>query len=256
MTAAAGSIRRIEVRPPSARDELLTVLRVGMLVVIGSWMVLATDSATGREAESGVRHLLPFQALIRDRSPLEQRMFRELQEGLLEAEMKRVTGRAWPEAAALAAEGIPPFAADPTARGGPYDWELLTSGLFVNYLGIPQQPGAPAWLVLVQEPDPNGPPDPAAEDEEHHRLSTGEMLHVSTWTRSDARVPRRIVRTPQAEGWTQLYAVGPSLPQAPVASIPALAGLLLFDRAWRTNPRIQIKLCKKIPTRGRPAMNR
>jgi uncharacterized protein DUF6162 len=221
MTATADAIRRVEVRPPSARDELLSVVRVGMLVVIGAWMVLATDSATFRNEEAGVRHLLPFQALIRDRSPLEQRMFRELQEGLLEAEVSRVDQRAWPTPAALAADGIPPFAVDPTAKGGPYNWQLLTSGLFVNYLGIPQRADVPAWLVLVQEPDPKGPPDPAREDEEHHRLFTGEMLHVSTWTRGDPRVPIRIVRTPQAEGWTQLYAVGPSLPQAPIAPPPA-----------------------------------
>lgn len=211
---AADAIRRIEVRPPSARDELLTVLRVAMFVVIASWMVLATDSATFRAGDAGVSHLLPFQKLIRDRPPLEQRMFRELQEGLLEAEMRRVEMRRWPEPGALAADGIPPFAIDPTAKGGPYAWQLLTSGFFVNYLGIPQRADAPAWLVLVQEPDPRGAPDPAREDEEHHRLSTGEMLHVSTWTRADPRVPIRVARTPQAEGWTQLYAVGPTLPTA------------------------------------------
>lgn len=212
MTAAVDAIRRVEVRPPSARDELLGVVRVGMMVVIGAWMVLATDSATFRADEVGVSHLLPFQKLIKDRPPLEQRIFRELQEGLLEAELRRVDARQWPAPAALAADGIPPFAIDPTATGGPYTWQLMTSGFFVNYLGIPQRPGAPAWLVLIQEPDPNGIPDPAREDEEHHRLITGEMLHVSTWTRADARVPIRVVRTPQAEGWTQLYAVGPSLP--------------------------------------------
>ena len=220
MTGAIDALRRIEVRPPSARDELLTVLRVGMLVMIGAWMVLATDSATFRDADTAVRHLLPFQALIRDRAPIEQRMFRELQEGLLEAEIRRVDARAWPPPVALAADGIPPFALDPTAKGGPYDWQLLTNGMFVNYLGIPQRPEAPAWLVLVQEPDPKGPPDPAREDEEHHRLPTGEMLHVSFWVRSDPRVPSRIIRTPQAEGWTQLYAVGPSPTQPPVAAPP------------------------------------
>ena len=214
MTAAADAIRRIEVRPLSARDELLSVVRVGMLVVIASWMVLATDSATFRTGDAGVSHLLPFQKLIRDRPPLEQRVFRELQEGLLEAEMRRVDTRRWPEPGALAADGIPPFAIDPTAKGGPYTWQLLTSGFFVNYLGIPQRADAPAWLVLVQEPDPEGPPDPAREDEEHHRLSSGEMLHVSTWMRADPRAPIRVVRTPQGEGWTQLYAVGPTLPTA------------------------------------------
>jgi hypothetical protein len=220
MSATAGAIRRVEVRPPSAREELLSVVRVGMLVLIGAWMVLATDSARFRDDASPVRHLLPFQALIRDRPAVEQRMFRELQEGLIEAELKRVDERAWPAAPRLAADGIPPFASDPTAKGGPYDWQLLTSGMFVNYLGIPQRPDAPAWLVLVQEPDPKGPPDPAREDEEHHRLSTGEMLHVSFWLRSDPRVPMRVVRTPQAEGWTQLYAVGPS-PTQPMVAPPS-----------------------------------
>ena len=62
-------------------------------------------------------------------------MFRELQEGLLEAEMRRVDRGTWPAVSSLAADGIPPFALDPTAKGGPYDWRLATSGALVNYLG-------------------------------------------------------------------------------------------------------------------------
>jgi hypothetical protein len=209
--SAAVTIRRVEVMPPSARGELGNVVRVSMVVLIGVWMFLATDSATFRDAGGATRHLLPFQALVQDRPALEQRMFRELQEGLLEAESKRASAGAWPAATALAAEGIPPFAADPTAKGGPYDWHLTKNGVFVNYLGVPRRAGAPAWLVLVQEPEPKAPPDPAREDEEHHRLLNGEMLHVSTWVRADARVPDGTIRSPQAEGWTQLYAVGPSL---------------------------------------------
>ena len=216
MTGAA-AVRRIEVRPVSAREELLNVVRAGMVIVIGAWMVLATDSATSRGPETDKRHLLPFQKLVQDRPPAEQRMFRELQEGLLEAETRRMDRGTWPAVSSLAADGIPPFALDPTAKGGPYDWRLLTGGTFVNYLGLPRRPGAPAWLVLVQEPEPGAPPDPAREDEEHHRLINGDMLHVSTWLRSDARVADRIVRAPQAEGWTQLYAVGPSV------ALPTLA---------------------------------
>jgi hypothetical protein len=212
MTAAA-TIRRVEVMPPSARGELGNVVRVGMAVVAGVWMFLAADSATFRDARGTTRHLLPFQALIQDRPALEQRMFRELQEGLLEAESARASVGTWPAAASLAAEGIPPFAADPTARGGPYDWRLTANGAFVNYLGVPRRAGAPAWLVLVQEPEPGAPPDPAREDEEHHRLLNGEMLHVSTWVRADGRTPNGTIRSPQSEGWTQLYAVGPSLSQ-------------------------------------------
>jgi hypothetical protein len=217
MTATAGAIRRIEVRPPSARAELGNVVRFSMVVVVGVWIFLATDSATFRDATSTNRHLLPFQTLIQDRPPIEQRMFRELQEGLLEAETRRADRGTWPAVASLAADGIPPFALDPTAKGGQYDWRLTASGLFVNYLGLPQRPDSPAWLVLVQEPDPGAPPDPAREDEEHHRLIGGDMLHVSTWLRTDARIASRIIRAPQAEGWTQLYAVGPSLSPPPAA---------------------------------------
>jgi len=209
MTAAAQATRRIEVQPPSARAELGNVVRFSMVVVIGVWIYLATDSTAFREAGSTSRHLLPFQVLIQDRPPIEQRMFRELQEGLLEAETRRADRGEWPAAALLADDGIPPFARDPTAKGGEYEWHLTTGGAFVNYLGLPKRSGAPAWLVLVQEPEAGAPPDPAREDEEHHRLITGEMLHVSTWVRTDARVENRIIRAPQAEGWTQLYAVGP-----------------------------------------------
>jgi hypothetical protein len=207
----AGTMRHIDVRPLSARAELGHVVRFSMVILIGVWMFLATNGATSRDAGNTSRHLLPFQVLIQDRPSIEQRMFRELQEGLLEAEARRGDRGTWPAVSSLAADGIPPFALDPTAKGGLYDWRLTVSGAYVNYLGLPRRSDAPAWLVLVQEPEPGAPPDPAREDEEHHRLITGDMLHVSTWVRADARVAGRIIRAPQAEGWTQLYAVGPSL---------------------------------------------
>jgi hypothetical protein len=69
---------------------------------------------------------------------------------------------------------------------------------------------APAWLLLVQEPDRGAPPDPSAEDEEHHRLGDGAMLHVSIWVHPDgAELPQRFVSLPQVEGWTQLRAGPP-----------------------------------------------
>jgi len=210
MTATADVIRRMDVQPPSARSELVSVVRLSMVIVIGVWMYLATGSATFPDAGNTNRHLLPFQALIQDRAPIDQRMFRELQEGLLEAETRRADRGAWPEVSSLAADGIPPFALDPTAKGGPYEWHLTVSGTLVNYLGLPQRAEAPAWLVLVQEPEPGAPPDPAREDEEHHLLITGVKLHVSTWVRADSRVASGVIRIPQAAGWTQLYAVGPS----------------------------------------------
>jgi hypothetical protein len=209
MSGATATVRRVEVRPPSSRLELGNVVRFGMVIVVGAWMFLAADSTTLRDAGGTTKHLLPFQTLIQNRPSIDQRMFRELQEGLLEAEARRASTGAWPAVAALAADGIPPFALNPTAKGGRYDWRLTVSGAFVNYLGLPLHAGSPAWLILVQEPEPGAPPDPAREDEEHHRLLGGDMLHVSTWMRADARVAGGTIRAPQAEGWTQLYAVGP-----------------------------------------------
>ena len=157
---------------------------------------------------------MPFQKLIADRPFDEQRVFRELQEGLLEAERMRSTENAWPTTSALADGGIPPFAADPTRRRA-YDWRLNRNGTLVNYLGLPKDHDGPAWLIVVLEPEPGVPPDQPFEDQEHHRLLNGAMLHVSTWTHANGRaVADRIVRMPQTEGWIQLFAVSASTPPA------------------------------------------
>lgn len=174
-------------------------------------MYLASTSGTW-SMTSNPRNLLPFQRLVADRPADEQRVFLELQEGLLEAEALRSRTGSWPRPSELAEAGLPPFAPDPTRRER-YDWRLIANGVTVNYLGAPQRPRAPAWLMLIQEPTPGMPPDQTVEDEEHHRLSDGSMLHVSTWINArGATAAQRIVRVPQAEGWVQLYAVGPSAP--------------------------------------------
>ena len=208
MTAAAPG-RRVLVEPLTARTELLLVVRAAMAIAVGVWIYLASSASTlgGGTAQ---RNLLPFQKLIADRPQGEQRVFRELQEGLLEVEAARSATSAWPAAEALSADGIPPFAPDPTQKS-PLDWRREQSGPIVNYIGLPAKEEGPAWLLLIQEPERGVPPDQNFEDEEHHRLADGAMLHVSTWVHQDGRkVPRRLVRLPQAEGWTQLYAVGPA----------------------------------------------
>jgi hypothetical protein len=193
----------------SARAELLLVTRVAMGIVAAVWMYVAVTAGPAARTTSA-RNLMPFQQLMADRPSDDQRMFRELQEGLLEAESRRGQSGAWPQPSTLAKEGVPPFAADPT-RKAHYDWTLTTSGIFVNFLGTPRDPNAAAWLLLVQEPVAGVPPDQNFEDEEHHRLAGGAMLHVSTWVHGDGqKISQHIVRMPQAEGWTQLYAVGPS----------------------------------------------
>jgi len=203
----------VDVHALSARAELMLLLRVSMAIVAAVGLYVAMS--IGGSATESQRNLLPFQKLIADRPPDEQRMFRELQEGLLEAEAMRSATNAWPAAQALADGGIPPFAADPTRRLA-YDWKLLRTGTLINFLGVPRSGGAPAWLLVVQEPEPGVPPDQNFEDQEHHRLLDGTMLHVATWVRADSRVQAdRPVRMPQAEGWTQLYAVGPQAATGP-----------------------------------------
>ena len=215
MIAATTAIRRSRVEPLSARAELQSVARAAMAIMTLALIYLITSSATFRDTGAASQNLLPFQALVQNRPPVDQRMFRELQEGLLEAETRRSSTGAWPAVPVLAGEGIPPFALDPTNKGATYDWSLIQDRSIVNYLGIPRQPDAPAWLVVIREPAPGVPPDQTYEDEEHHRLITGVMLHVSTWTRADSRVARRITPAPQTEGWTQLYAVAPSAVRHP-----------------------------------------
>jgi hypothetical protein len=199
--------RPVTVQLLSWRDELANVARAGAAVIVVVWIYLA--STVGGDA-ANVRSLLPYQQLIRDRPATEQRTFRELQAGLLEAETIRSTTANWPTAEALGGEGISPFAFDPTVKGARYEWKMLRNGNYVNYVGIPEQGGAPAWLLLVQEPDPGIAPDQTFEDEEHHRLIDGSMLHVSTWSHPGAiNAPTAAIRMPQAEGWIQIYAVGP-----------------------------------------------
>jgi uncharacterized protein DUF6162 len=204
--------RAVQVQPLSAQAELLILVRVAMAITAAVGIYVAT--AIGGGASPSQRNLMPFQKLIADRPPDEQRMFRELQEGLLEAETMRSSDNAWPTTSALADAGIPPFAPDPTRRRA-YEWRLNKNGTLVNYLGMPRDDDAPAWLIVVLEPEPGVPPDQPFEDQEHHRLLNGAMLHVSTWVHPNGRsVADRVVRMPQTEAWIQLYAVSASAPPA------------------------------------------
>jgi hypothetical protein len=208
MSRTSPKIRDVQIKPLSMRTELGNVIRLGMGILFCVVLCFSVELGGSTVAR---RNLLPFQTVIQDRPSIEQLVFRELREGLLEAEVRRSTAGAWPEVAVLAADGVPPFTFDPTAKAATYKWQLVHEGIYINYIGIPDKPGSPAWLVLIQEPGPGSPPDPAKEDEDHHRLLDGTTLHVSTWIHPDGmRVTMRLVRIPQAEGWTQLYAVGPS----------------------------------------------
>jgi hypothetical protein len=198
-----------EIRPPSVRAETLNVLKASAVIVLLVAAYLFRPAMFGGASEQAVSRpadLLPFQSLVGDAPGTDQRMFRELQEGLLEAERIRgATGR-WPEAAVLANDGIPPFAADPTRKAATYRWSTLVQGTTVNYVGIPTTTAAPAWLLAIIEPESGMPPDPAPNDETHHRLPDGTTLHVSIWqTPENTRQSGfSALALPQNEGWTQL----------------------------------------------------
>jgi hypothetical protein len=199
-------VRQVAVARLSLHDELANVVRGGAAVVILVWTYLA---ATLGNADTR-RTLLPYQQLVANRPSNEQRMFRELREGLLEAEAVRSMTGAWPSPEMLAADGIPPFAPDPTAKGGAYQWSAVRVGNTINYLGIPALAASPAWLLSIQEPEPGVPPDQTFEDEEHLKMIDGTMLHISTWLHTAGpAVPVPVTPAPQVEGWTQVYAVGP-----------------------------------------------
>ena len=205
--APHGQIRSVEIVPLSHRNEFISVVRVAIAVVACAWIYAASrspDTGAGRD-------LLAYQSLMMDLQFVEQRAFRELREGLLEAERVRATSGQWPEPSTLATDGIPPFARDPTTKGATYMWSKIQRGTMINYLGIPSGQAAPAWLLLIQEPEPGSPPDPAPDDEEHQRLPDGTVLHVSVWMHEDGRlVPPALTPLPQARGWKQILGRAPA----------------------------------------------
>jgi hypothetical protein len=206
-------MRTIEIHPPSVRAETLNVLKAAaaIVLIVAAYIFRPTlgTQVANRQPQIG---LLPYQQLIRDAAPAEQRLFRELQEGLLEAERIRAQTGQWPDVAALEGEGIPPFASDPT-RKIEYKWTSTRQDWVTNYLGVPTDPSQPAWVLVILEPEPGTPPDPAPNDETHHRLPDGTTLHVSIWNIPEAK--RRsgfaALRLPQNDGWTN-WLVGPNEP--------------------------------------------
>lgn len=186
------------------RREWVGVLVLAALIVSGIGFYLALRASDdGRSADTD---LLPYQTLARTLPDSDQQVFRALRKGLLDAETDRGRLGAWPEPATLASRGVAPFA---DTEG--YRWQRFQDGKTVNYLGLPPDPSAPAWLLAVKEPEPNTPPDPAPLDDEHHRLPDGTTLHIYVWTHSyGGRIEHRFVPQPQLEGWTQVFAAPPN----------------------------------------------
>src|SRR6186997_1090897 len=107
-------MRTSNIYPPSVRAETINVIKAAAAIVFIVVAYVFRPTFGAPDVAMPVAGVLPYQKLIRDASQNEQRVYRELQEGLLEAErMRAETGR-WPDVTALETEGIPPFAGDPT----------------------------------------------------------------------------------------------------------------------------------------------
>jgi hypothetical protein len=186
---------------PAGGRERFGVLGLAALIVtlVGVYLALRSSAFDGA---SGT--LLPYQTLVRNLVSSDQTSFGDFQKELLEVEAARARTGRWPQAG-----GIPW-----QAPRSPYTWIGSREGLFLNYLAIPSDDVSAAWLLVIQEPDPAAVPDPAQNDEEHHRLPDGTVLHVSIWThRFGGQVTREFVRQPQTAGWVQVLIA----PRNPVA---------------------------------------
>jgi hypothetical protein len=151
---------------------------------------------------------LPSQVLFRDLPSGEQRIFREMQEGAGEALARRATADEWPSVEALAAEGIPPFAADLLDKSH-LSWTIRHDGLLWQYVGVPSETTTnPAFLISIQEPDPQTgeKPAPGVVDEEHQLLPDGRLLHVTHWVGRASARPGPIL-DPALQGWKQIRVI-------------------------------------------------
>jgi hypothetical protein len=177
------------------RRERFGVFALGGLIVtvIGGYLALGVVTGS-RDSDRG---LLPYQVLVRTLPESEQRQFRVVRQGLIRAEAERAQTSRWPDPSALAAEGMA--------------WARFQQGVTVNYLGQPADPARPAWLLTIQEPDPGALPDPAPNDDEHHRLPDGTTLHIYVWMhRYGGQVPVAFVPQPQNSGWIEVFTLPPN----------------------------------------------
>jgi len=203
-------------------QERFRVLALGAGIVVLVAVYFGMRSPVGEPGR-----LLPYQMLMRDLVSADQMMFNALKQSLLDAEATRnATGR-WPQVPALSS--LPTRMPGDTLTPASYSWRLETNGVITHYVGVPgADTSAPAWMIAIKEPEPGVPTDTAPNDEEHHRLVDGTVLHVSIWThRFGVQVEPAFLPQPEAGGWTQVL-VAPLNPLAqpfgPMSRPSAAAG--------------------------------
>lgn len=194
-------------------------LGVGILLLVGVYFGMRSSGP-----QTGT--LLPFQMLMRDLVGADQKMFETLKQSLLDAEATRAATGRWPDGPALGSLPVALAGAESGAAAtGAYQWHIQTQGVITHYVGRPSgDVAAPAWMIAIKEPEPGVPTDTAPNDEEHHRLPDGTVLHVSIWTyRFGAQVDTAFAAQPEAAGWTQIL-VAPLNPLAqPFGPMPTTA---------------------------------
>jgi hypothetical protein len=177
--------------------------RAGVLALVGIVVTLVAVylalNAASDGSDTGKGGLLPYQTLAGTLPESDRRTFLALREWLLTAEADRARTSRWPDAAWV------------VLPGAESKWTRFERGVVTNYLGQPGDPSQPAWLLEIQEPEPGTPPDPAPNDEEHHRLPDGTTLHVYVWTHPfGGQVPAAFVPQPRTSGWTEVFSKAPN----------------------------------------------
>jgi hypothetical protein len=179
----------------SGRERAGVFALAGLIVTVAV-VYFALNATGGRRDES--RNLLPYQALAGTLPESDQQQFRGVREQLLAAETLRAKTSRWPDVDAL------------SLPGSGYTWTRFQRGVITNYLGQPRDPSQAAWLLEIQEPEPGMAPDPAPNDEQHHRLPDGTTLHIFVWMhRIGGDVAAAFVPQPQNTGWIEVFSVVP-----------------------------------------------
>ncbi|MFO0610999.1 MAG: hypothetical protein U0414_00325 [Polyangiaceae bacterium] len=200
--------RAIAISPPPGRAETLHVARALFLVAFWSVAAITTQANTRRSAAAEGASDPPFVARFGSLDPTSQRAYRALQEGLVEAERFRARRGAWPTAAELAEDLIPPFAPDPIDRAG-YAWTSFAAGRIVNYVGVPTDPTARTFVAILIEPEPGAAIDPRLVPDEIHHDVAGTLVHVSTFVGTGPGPRAAEPSVNFAEGWQQIL-IGPA----------------------------------------------
>lgn len=174
-----------------------------VVIYVVAFQVYRPPGAPGSSADD---RTLAYQVLFRNLPGGEQRIYRQMKEGFDEALRQRDQSGSWPAVETLASDGVPPFSPDAIDKS-PLSWTRRQEGLVAEYIGLPAEGSmSPAFLLLLQEPDPGGGEDPNAGgvDEEHQLLADGRLLHVTYWKRSSRSIRPGLIVDPALDGWTQI----------------------------------------------------